>query len=226
MSIYFITGIDTGVGKSYTTGLVARFCLRQNIRTITQKIAQTGTAETIADDIVLHRRLMDIDLLPEDHAGTTCPYLFGFPASPFLAAKLEDQTIDLSVITSATTRLSETFDMILLEGAGGLHVPLRQDYLIADYVQEHRYPMIVVTSGKLGSINHTLLTLEAAANRHIPLAGIVFNHYPSSDTAIRDDAIRIFREQLAKYSRPNAWVEIPEFNLRQIPDIDFSPIFQ
>jgi dethiobiotin synthetase len=225
MSVYFITGIDTDVGKSYATGLAARFLLRRKISVVTQKIVQTGTSETIADDILLHRRLMGIEPLPVDHEETTCPYRFRFPASPSLAAKLENQSVDPSVITGATARLLETFDTVLLEGAGGINVPIRQDYLIADYLQECRYPLIVVTTGKLGSINHTLLTLEAAAHRHIPLAGIVFNHYPPSDAAIRDDAIWIFRDRLVGYGRPNAWVEIPVFDLRQIPDVDFSPIF-
>lgn len=226
MSIYYIAGIDTGVGKSYVTGLAARFLLKQGIRVVTQKIVQTGTSEAIADDIVLHRRLMGIEPLPEDCAGTTCPYLFRFPASPSLAAKLENQMIEPSVITNATVRLLKKFDTILLEGTGGLHVPIRQDYFIADYVQEQKYPMVLVTSGRLGSINHTLLTLEAAVHRDIPIAGIVFNHYPQPDPAIWDDTIQMFRDRLAKYGRPSAWSEVPEFDLRQIPDVDFAPIFQ
>jgi len=225
MSVYFVTGIDTDIGKTYATGLAARFLLRQGRSVITQKIVQTGTSGPIADDILLHRRLMGIEPLPVDWNGTTCPYRFRFPASPHLAARLENVQIDPKNITDATARLLETYDTVLLEGAGGINVPIRRDYLIADYVQEHRYPMIIVTSGRLGSINHTLLTLEAAASRNIPPAGIVFNHYPPADDTIRDDTLKIFRHRIAEAGRPDALIEMPEIDPENIVDVDFSPIF-
>ena len=220
LSIYFITGIDTDIGKTYATGLAARFLLRQDVRVITQKMVQTGASGTIADDVLLHRRLMGIEPLPEDLDGTTCPFLFRFPASPHLAAQRENVQIDPTIIADATARLLKTFDVVLLEGAGGINVPLRRDYLIADYLQEQKYPLIIVTSGRLGSINHTLLTLESALYRQIPVAGIVFNHYPPSDPAIREDTLDIFRHRIA-----DALVEIPEIDLENVPDVDFSPIF-
>ena len=225
MSVYFITGIDTDIGKTYATGLAARFLLRRGISVITQKIAQTGVSGTMADDILLHRRLMGIEPLPEDSDGTTCPYRFRFPASPHLAARLENAQIDPDVIDDCTARLRKTFDIVLLEGAGGINVPIRRDYLIAEYVGKHRYPLILVTSGRLGSINHTLLTLEAAASRNIPPAGIVFNHYPPSDGTIRDDTIGIFRHKIAEAGCPGAFVEMPEIDTENICDLDFSPIF-
>ena len=219
MSVYFITGIDTDIGKTYAVGLAARFLRRRGESVITQKIVQTGTAGTIADDILLHRRLMGIELLPEDRDGTTCPYCFSFPASPHLAAELENVCIDSNVITDCTARLRETFDTILLEGAGGLNVPIHRDYLLAEYIQEHRYPAIIVTSGRLGSINHTLLTLESLASRDIPVAGIVFNHYPLPDSVIREDTLDMFRHKVG------ALVEMPEIDIVKVFDVDFSPIF-
>ena len=220
MSVHFITGIDTDIGKTYATGLVARFLRRRGISVITQKITQTGTSGAIADDILLHRRLMGIEPLPEDLDGTTCPYLFPFPASPHLAAELENAQIDPKVIADCTARLLEKFDIVLLEGAGGMNVPIRRDFLISDYVREHRYSMIVVTSGRLGSINHTLLTLEAATNRNIPVVGLVFNHYPPPDPVIRDDTMDIFRHKIA-----GALAEMPKIDLKNIPEVDFSAIF-
>jgi len=220
MSVYFITGIDTDIGKTYATGLAARFFRQRGASVITQKITQTGTAGAIADDILLHRRLMGIEPLPEDLDGTTCPYLFRFPASPHLSSELENAQIDPKYITDCTARLLEKFDIVLLEGAGGINVPICRDYLISDYVQEHRYPTIVATSGRLGSINHTLLTLEAAASRNIPVVGLVFNHYPLPDPVIRDDTLGIFRHKIA-----GALVEMPEIDLGSIPNIDFTPIF-
>ena len=218
MKTYFVTGIDTDIGKTYATGLAARFLRCQGIAAVTQKIVQTGASGAIADDILLHRRLMGIKPLPEDLDGTTCPYLFRFPASPHLAAALENRLIDPNIITDATMRLLAMYDTVLLEGAGGLNVPIHRDFLIADYLQERRYPLILVTSGRLGSINHTLLTLEAAANRDIPLAGIVFNHYPPSDAVICGGTLDLFRSS-------GPLVEMPEIAPDNAPDVDFSPIF-
>jgi len=222
MSVYCITGIDTDIGKSYATGLAARWLARRGRAVVTQKMAQTGTLGTISDDILLHRKLMGIEPLPEDHHGATCAYIFRFPASPHLAAEMENRIIDPTAITAATRKLLEKFDVVLLEGAGGLNVPLRRDYLIADYLQAQtpKYPLIIVTSGRLGSINHTLLTLEAAARREIPVAGIVFNHHPPADPEISADAANIFRSKIS------AFVEIPEIDLENVSDVDFTSIFE
>ncbi|MCL2622924.1 MAG: dethiobiotin synthase [Planctomycetaceae bacterium] len=225
MRIFFITGIDTDIGKSYATGLAARYLLKQGVRVVTQKMVQTGTSQSLADDLWTHRRLMGIEPLPEDVDGTTCPYRFPFPASPHLAAELENRVVDPLLITSCTERLLEAFDVVLLEGAGGIHVPITRDVLTSDYLEARKYPLIVVTSGRLGSINHTLLTLEAAVRRRIPIAGIVFNHHPPADARIGKDSLRFFREQLKRCGRGDALVELPEIRLENAPDIDFSSLF-
>jgi dethiobiotin synthetase len=225
LRVFFITGIDTDIGKSFATGLAARYFIRQGIRVITQKMVQTGVSQYLADDILLHRRLMGIEPLPEDINGTTCPYLFPFPASPHLAAGMENRVVDPSHITSCTQRLLETFDVVLLEGAGGLHVPITREFLTVDYLEQQKHPLIIVTSGRLGSINHTLLTLESAARRHIPLAGLVFNHHPPSDAMIGHDSLQFFRDRLKKHGRDGALVEMPAVDFANIPDLDFSPLF-
>jgi|GEM_PF-85957 len=233
--VYFITGIDTGIGKSVATGLVARHLMRQGVKVVTQKMVQTGVSGTISEDILLHRQLMGIEPFAQDLDGTTCPFVFRLPASPHLAARQENRVIDPSQITSATKRLLETFDVVLLEGAGGLHVPLTRDDLIADTLETRNDPLIVVTSGRLGSINHTLLTLEAAAHRRIPLAGLIFNHHlPTNkstdnptDELIRLDSLDFFRRRLKHYGRDGSLVEMPTVDdFQNPPDIDFSPLFE
>lgn len=224
-SIYFVTGIDTDIGKSFATGLIGRFFLRLGKHTITHKIVQTGVTETIADDILLHRRLMGIEPYPEDRDGTTCSYRFNYPASPHLAARMENRSVNPSKITSDTRRLLDTFEVVLLEGAGGLFVPLHNDYSIIDYLSEQQYPLVLVSSGRLGSINHTLLSLEATLHRGIPLAGIVFNRFPETDKIIEQDTLRFFRHALDKLDRSDALVEIPTIDFNDIPEIDFSPLF-
>ena len=81
MSVFFITGIDTNIGKSVVCGLMGRFLRSAKVNYITTKLVQTGY-EGIAEDILTHRKLEGIDLLPEDHKQESCPYVFKFPASP------------------------------------------------------------------------------------------------------------------------------------------------
>jgi dethiobiotin synthetase len=219
MSVYFITGIDTDTGKTFATGMAARHLRRQGKNVITQKLAQTGQGAAVSEDIALHRRLMNIELLPEDTQEITCPYCFSFPASPSLAAELAGQRVAPEVITRSTETLLQRFDTVLLEGAGGFLVPLTQELLIADYIAQHNYPVILITSGKLGGINHTLLTVESIRHRNIPLAGIVFNHYPPVDVVLRQEALKVFRRHCSNI------VEMPVVDLNNITEVDFSPLF-
>ena len=176
-NVFFVSGIDTDTGKSYATGYLAKLWNGQGIRTITQKLIQTGN-NGLSEDIELHRHIMGTGLLPEDTDGLTMPEIFSYPCSPHLAAEIDKRPVDFDKIERATRRLSETYDAVLLEGAGGLMVPLTRDLLIIDYIARRHYPLIFVTSGKLGSINHTLLSLEAIARRNIRLHTVVYNLYP------------------------------------------------
>ncbi len=225
MAVFCVTGIDTDIGKSYATGLIARYLMSRGINVTTQKLVQTGQEGGISQDILTHRRLMGIEPTEWDLMGTTCRQMFKYPASPHLAAAMEAREIDCAVITEATEDLQRAFQTVLLEGAGGLHVPLTLDYLTADYLAAMRYPLIVVSSGKLGSINHTLLTLEAAAARNIPLAGIVYNRYIPEEEPIRRDSLEVLKHYLTKYGRPGALAEMPEVGMDG-GDIDFSPLFE
>lgn len=197
-NIYFVSGIDTGIGKSYATGLLAKQWNTKGIRTITQKLVQTGNT-TISEDIVLHRQLMGIPLTAEDQEKITMPEIFTYPASPHLSARLDQREIDFTKIRQATIALSERYDAVLVEGAGGLMVPLHEDYLIIDYIEEMQYPLIFVTSGKLGSINHTLLSLEAISRREIHLHMLIYNTFPiHDDRTISTDTELYLRHYLEK----------------------------
>jgi dethiobiotin synthetase len=160
MGIIFVTGIDTGIGKSVVTGLMARWLAQRGCTVITQKLVQTGCPGPVAEDIAVHRRLMGTGLLDVDLDGTTCPCVYAYPASPHLAARIEDRVVDTAVIDRATDRLAARFAHVLIEGVGGALVPLTHSTTVLDYVAQRRYPLIVVGSLRLGSINHTLLTLR------------------------------------------------------------------
>jgi dethiobiotin synthetase len=192
-----ISGIDTGIGKTVATGRLARRFAETGVRTITQKIAQTG-CEGISEDITEHRRLMGCGLQEVDLDGTTCPYVFRLPASPHLAAAMEGREIDFMTIRRSTFKLQRGYELVLLEGVGGLLVPLKPELLFADYVRDAGYSLVLVTSSRLGSINHTLLSLEACVTRGIPVRGVIYNRYFEADEAIAADTREVIATSLKR----------------------------
>ncbi|MFI3278723.1 MAG: dethiobiotin synthase [Rikenellaceae bacterium] len=210
--VYFISGIDTNIGKSIATGWLARELMAQGVSVMTQKMVQTGN-EAISEDIELHRKIMGLPLSDDDRSGVTCPIVFTYPASPHLAAKIDRRTLDTALICEATEKLAKRYDVVLLEGAGGLMVPLSGDMLTIDYVESKRYPTILVSSGRLGSINHTILSIEALLSRKIPLAAIVYNRYPACDELIESDTKEYLKRYLEHHSPETMFWEIDKIKI-------------
>lgn len=208
-SVYFISGIDTGIGKTYTTGYLAKLWNEQGKKTITQKLIQTGNVD-ISEDIEQHREIMGMGWFPEDESKLTMPEIFTYPASPHLATKLDGREIDFQKIENATTQLAEKYEIVLLEGAGGLMVPLTTDLLTIDYVATKKLPVILVTSGRLGSINHTILSLEALKSRGLKLYALAYNlKDQSQDELISKDTADYLKSYLAKHFPHSQWIDIP-----------------
>ncbi len=195
--VYFISGIDTNIGKSIATGWLAKKLMDEGVNVATQKMIQTGNIDE-SEDIVLHRKIMGIAPTEADKSGDSCPIILSYPASPHLAAKIDRRNIELDIITQATQRLANQYDVVLLEGAGGVMVPLTEDILTIDYVAQHGYPTILVTSARLGSINHTILSLEAIAHRGLKVDTIIYNKYPKSDEIIERDTLEYIQRYIDK----------------------------
>jgi len=169
------------------------------VNVITSKLVQTGCVG-VSEDIVEHRRLMEVDLLPEDVNGATCPFVFTFPASPHLATAIDKRSIDFDRIRTAQKELCTNYELVLSEGAGGLMVPITENYLCIDYIKEHELPLILVSSSKLGSINHTLLSIELCLQREIQLHSIIYNQMPQDDKVIAQESFEYFKRYLKKRS--------------------------
>lgn len=209
-NIYFISGIDTDAGKSYCTAFLARQLINSGKRVITQKFIQTGNVGH-SEDIDLHRQLMGIAPTEEDREGLTMPEIFSYPCSPHLAAHIDNRPIDFDKIERATQELARRYDAVLVEGAGGLMVPLTDDYLTIDYIAGKQYPLVFVTSGKLGSINHTLLSFEAIRNRGIKLDTVLYNLYPTvEDTTIQEDTMQYIRRYMERHFPDAGFMVVPE----------------
>ena len=208
-NVYFVSGTDTGVGKSYATGYLAKVWNASGKRTITQKLVQTGNTD-VSEDIEVHRKIMGCGMLQEDRQKLTMPEIFTYPCSPHLAAEIDGREIDFSKIEAAVGDLSAKYDAVLLEGAGGLMVPLTRSLLTLDYAAGKGWPLILVTSGKLGSINHTLLSLEAARSHGLDVFMVMFNKYPQEeDKTISEDTEKFLRDIVARDFPGAEYMEVP-----------------
>jgi dethiobiotin synthetase len=203
----FVTGIDTNTGKSYATGYLAKEFAAKGYSVITQKLIQTGN-NGISEDIEIHRKIMGIRLLPEDLDGTTCPIMLSYPASPHLAARIDNVRIDPDKIKNATAVLQQKYDMTLIEGTGGIMTPVIENDTILDYIKDQKLPVYLVTSPKLGSINHTLLTLEVCRNANIEILGVIYNKFHVEDEIICADTEQYLRNYLKKHFTESVWMEM------------------
>ena len=207
--IYFVSGIDTGIGKTYTTGYLAKLWFEQGQNVITQKLIQTGN-DDVSEDIEKHREIMGRGWFAEDESKLTMPEIFSYPASPHLATQIDGRDIDFEKIENATQQLADKFDVVLLEGAGGLMVPLTTELLTIDYLVEKKYPIILVSSGRLGSINHTLLSLEAIQQRGLNLFAVAYNlKDESQDPKISQDTAGYLKRYLNLHFPQTQWIDIP-----------------
>lgn len=204
----FISGIDTDAGKSYCTAWLARQMMDRGLTVITQKFIQTGNTGR-SEDIELHRRLTGTGPLPEDADLTTSPVIFSYPASAQLAARIDGREIDLSAIDRSRELLASRYDVLLIEGAGGLMVPVTDDFFTIDYVTSRHLPLALVTNGVLGSINHTILSLEAIASRGIELKYILYNTHFDSDPVIAADTRSFIDRYIARHFPSTKILDIP-----------------
>jgi len=185
----FVTGTDTGIGKTIVTGLLAKFLGGEGYKVITQKWVETGSAG-FSKDVSLHLKLMDKK--KQELRGRrfdVSPYTFKFPSSPHLASSLEKRKISIERIKKSFKSLQKAFDFVVVEGVGGALVPLTKNKLVIDIAKKLNLSVLVVVGNKLGAINHTLLTIEALKTRKMKIAGVVFNNLKSkgNDIILKDN---------------------------------------
>jgi dethiobiotin synthetase len=169
MHSFFITGTDTGVGKTYITAQLCNMFRQAGFDVGVMKPVATG-GRADAQYLLKQTGLKDpIDLVNPIHFKT--------PVAPTIAAKLAGKTINIRKIFSCYKKLKSIHkDGILIEGVGGVMVPLGKDYLIVDLIKEFRIPAIIITRSSLGTVNHTLLTIESLKSRKIPISGFIVNY--------------------------------------------------
>lgn len=177
----FITGTDTGVGKTYVCARLMEYLAAKDIRTGYQKWVATGAAKGLPEDLVQCLEAAGITPDP-DLLEKQVPYSFSYSASPHLAAEMEGRSVDPEYIVAKYTAMAAGCEWLIVEGVGGVMVPLRRDMLLADLLARLLPKTLVVARSGLGTLNHTLLTLECLRRRKVPLLGVVF-----SDSEARED---------------------------------------
>ena len=171
MNGLFVTGTDTGVGKTVVTGAVALALRARGIDVALAKPIQTGglASDPNGDAALLAGWLG----LPDPHE--ICPFSFAPPVAPLVAARMERRALALDDVVDHVRGLASGRDAVMVEGVGGLLVPLGEGWDVADLAGALGLPLLVVARPGLGTVNHTLLTLAAAASRGLGVLGVILN---------------------------------------------------
>jgi dethiobiotin synthetase len=175
MKGYFITGTDTGVGKSVVTA-----CLATLFKSWGEDVGVMKPIETGVDPECFSAANSDSRFLMEvsdvhDSPEEVCPFRLKTPASPYQAARIEAMEIDPEKILQRFRVLQSKHSMMLVEGIGGLLVPITQRYNVADLALQMGLPLIIVSRIKIGTLNHTLLTINAARQHGLKIKGVILN---------------------------------------------------
>ncbi len=196
--IVLVTGTDTGVGKTYVACGLARAAVAAGLRVAVRKPAETGCSSDASGRLVPQDALALRDAAgAEEPLETICALALAEPLAPAVAAQRAGKTLDVAALVAGYRRRAAEVDLLLVEGAGGLLVPLAGRTTYLELVHALGATLVVVVGARLGAINHTLLTFAAAAARGVPVAGYVVNHVTSCDDLATQTLAATLREQSA-----------------------------
>jgi len=178
----FVTGTDTGVGKTFVAAAIAAVFNERGYNPGVMKPVATG-CRRVAGELVSADTLCLLDASgATDPVGLVSPFSYEPPVAPTVAAAMADRPIRLDAITDAFERLARQHDVIVVEGIGGIMVPLGDRVTVVDMARDLGLPLIIVARPSLGTINHTLLTVHAAQTAGLDVAAVVLNRYPTDPT--------------------------------------------
>lgn len=208
MTTLFISGIDTDIGKTYACGALAKSLFAMGFSLYTQKLVETG-CDGISKDLLMHEKIVGKKFNKSD-VNLHCPYRFLTPVSPHLSAQIDGKVVDTAYLGQQMINLAAQCQHLLVEGAGGLCVPLNDDELLVDFVVNHRLPVVLVTSARLGSINHTLLSLELCRAKNIDVRAIIYNHYPKVSVRMLEDTRKTIKKFVGEFFEATLWFDLLE----------------
>lgn len=215
----FITGTDTGVGKTtVAAGLASAMC-RKGIDIGVMK--PFASAEKIfsykykSEDSALLARAAKI----KDPDEEINPFFYSIPTAPFVAAKItKEKAVNLSAAESIYYRLASKHDFMIVEGIGGIMVPLTKKESVADFVRLLNLSTIIVASSRIGTINHVLLTVKACRDYGLNILGIIINNMPREPSIVEKKIVQIIQE----VSGVAVLCVIPFSNVMDIINVGFT----
>ncbi|WP_175987813.1 dethiobiotin synthase [Bacillus sp. Marseille-Q1617] len=222
MSGFFITGTDTEIGKTMMTAVLTRYFLDKGVDVFPYKPVQSGAewegGRLVAPDTVFYERLAK-----RRFGDETNTYLLKTPSSPHLAAAVEGKKIETQPIINQTQKLLNSHELVFVEGAGGLIVPLNEEETMIDLIGRLSLPVILVARAGLGTINHTILSVMALKLRNIQIAGIILNRVtPRELPEIEEDNKRM----LEKLSGVPIVGTFPFINEEEMEELDVGYILE
>ncbi len=181
----FVTATDTEVGKTFVSAVLLKLLLDHGVKATYFKPVATGCEkrghELIPEDLERVKELTGLQFSVDLH----CPYRYIYPVAPLAAAQLEDRPINVEKIYKSLDTLLKSYPVVVVEGVGGVLVPITEKTLLLDIMEDLRLPSLVVCRPSLGTVNHSLLTIKAIQDRDIQVLGFVTSgHRDDSDQAV------------------------------------------
>ncbi len=204
MKSVFITGTDTDCGKTFVTAGILNGFVSMGINAVPAKPVQTGCKNGVSDDLEFSLKTAGLRF-SEEVKNRLCPSRFTPACSPHLAAELAGTSLSTAAMASNLKDLQSSYQCVVAEGAGGILVPLGDGKTMLDLMVLLDWPVVLVSSDKLGTINHTLLSLEALHQAGVDVAGVVVNHTVPPCPLISTSNT----ETIRKYGRTEILAEIP-----------------
>ena len=179
MKPLFVTATDTDIGKTFVCAGLAYALKKSGIDVGIMKPFACGVKQKIgfsSNDLTILTNAAMVD----DAEDIINPFFFPIPASPYTAAKNLGVKIDIEHVMECFRKLDEIHDIVLVEGIGGIMTPILKDYAIIDLIKDLMANTIIVTSSKIGTVNHTVLTCNMCKNMNIPIKGLIINNFDST----------------------------------------------
>ena len=179
MKSLFVTGTDTDIGKTFVSAGIALALKKSGINVGIMKPFACGTKQKTgfsSEDVSILSDAANVND-PEDLVN---PFFFPIPASPYTAAKNLDIKINVDHVLRCFKKLDEIHDVMLIEGIGGVMTPILRNFAIADLIKRLNTNTIIVTSSKIGTVNHTIMTCNVCKNIKIPVKGLIINNFDST----------------------------------------------
>jgi dethiobiotin synthetase len=202
----FITGTDTGVGKTLIAGAIAKILQQKGKKVGVFKPVATGCKKIeqglVSEDAEFLAHCADSKFALD----VINPITFEIPAAPFACEKAEGRKVNFKKITDAYKQICKKTDFVIIEGIGGIRVPITKDIDVLSLAKAFNLPLAVVARSKLGTINHTLLTIDAVRSAGLSLAAVLINGY---DESTKDPAEKTNAEIIEKFSKVKIIVIVP-----------------